>query len=617
MCLVVYINSQNKVLMNKKLLSLMLVVLNCTMAWSANGDTFTRVTSEGVLLKYKVTDETNKECMVGTDKSSLGLACETSTTGTVTIPSNVNGYSVTSIGFGAFDQCRISGISIPNTVRTIYGRAFNDCLYLHSIYIPSSVTDIAASSSSNYAFSPKYLTNIVVADGNSTYDSRNGCNAIIKKSTGTLIYGCDNTIIPNDIDQIGPWAFSGCNGLTDVTIPNGIWRICERAFASCPNLVSVTIPESVTRIDSYAFGGCSNLSDIDIPQSILGLGTSVFNGTAWEKNLPDGLKYIGKVVYKYIGTMPENTSIVIKEGTTSICGNAFTNGSNLISVSIPNSVTNIGEGAFMYCGFSSVTIPSSVTIIGKGAFWSCYNLTSVIAKRPTPININNVFSDVDKITLYVPYGSKEKYEKDYYWKQFKEIIEMKDNITIAAAGIGTYCSTQALDFSGTDDIKAYIVSAFKPSTGEVTLTRITDVPANTGIVVKGDADTYSIPWGPGETIVSNMLVGVTENTVLNKVNGDYTNYILAKKNGNLGFYAVADGTTLSAGKAYLPLPTASLPSGARDVKFVFDDEQTTDITEVEHTNTDARTEVYDLQGRKVRKPAKGLYIVNGKKVTIK
>jgi hypothetical protein len=198
-------------------------------------------------------------------------------------------------------------------------------------------------------------------------------------------------------------------------------------------------------------------------------------------------------------------------------------------------------------------------------------------------------------------------------------VEIAEDITIGSAGVATYCSTYALDFSGTDDIKAYIVSAFKPRTGEVTLTRITEVPANTGIIVKGDADTYTVLRGPGEIIVSNMLVGVTENTVLNKVDGDYTNYILAKKNGNLGFYAVSDGSTLSAGKAYLPLPTASLPSGAeaRGVRFVFDDEQPTDITEIKSKNDAAIGEIYNLQGRKVVNPTKGLYIINGKKVAIK
>ena len=192
----------------------------------------------------------------------------------------------------------------------------------------------------------------------------------------------------------------------------------------------------------------------------------------------------------------------------------------------------------------------------------------------TPVSISEyTFSNSSNAILYVPRGCIAEYEATDYWKDFKEITEY---ITIGTAGMGTFCSTYPLDFSGTNDIKAYIVSAFKPSTGEVTLTRITDVPANTGIVVKGDANTYTIPWGAGETVVANMLVGVTTNTVLNKVDGDYTNYILAQKNGNLGFYAVSDGSTLSAGKAYLPLQTAQLPSGAgaRKMTMIFDDETT-------------------------------------------
>ena len=264
----------------------------------------------------------------------------------------------------------------------------------------------------------------------------------------------------------------------------------------------------------------------------------------------------------------------------------------------------------------------SVTSIGELAFNGCNNLTSVSVAWETPIVIgDNVFpsSICQKATLYVPKGTKALYEVADVWKDFGNIVEM-DEITIGDESMGTYCSTHALDFSGTDNIKAFIVSAFKPSTGEVILTRITDVPANTGIVVKGAAGTYSIPMSPGETIVANMLRGVTTNTVLNKVEGDYTNYVLAKKNGNLGFYAVVDGSTLSAGKAYLPLPTASLPSGARSIKLVFEDGETTGISEASPLNDNGEMtndNVYDLQGRRVTKPTRGLYIVNGKKVVIK
>ena len=225
------------------------------------------------------------------------------------------------------------------------------------------------------------------------------------------------------------------------------------------------------------------------------------------------------------------------------------------------------------------------------------------------------------------YDLKFKVRVTYYWGSVLSgdvILHVSGDAATTAITLEndmqTYCSLDDMDFSGTDDIKAYIVSAFKPSTGEVTLTRITDVPANTGIVVKGAAGTYSIPMGLGETIVSNMLRGVTTNTVLNKVEGDNTNYVLAKKNGNLGFYAVVDGSTLSAGKAYLPLPTASLPSGARSIKLVFEDGGTTGISEASPLNDNGELindNVYDLQGRRVEKPTRGLYVVNGRKVVIK
>ena len=116
-----------------------------------------------------------------------------------------------------------------------------------------------------------------------------------------------------------------------------------------------------------------------------------------------------------------------------------------------------------------------------------------------------------------------------------------------------------------------------------------------------------------------MLVGVTENTVLNKVVGDYTNYILAKKGGEVGFYAVSNGSTLKANKAYLPLTTADLPASAR-IAFFFDDEETTDIKAVEEQqtlNVQDGSVIYNLNGQRMTGLRKGLNIINGKKVIIK
>ena len=210
--------------------------------------------------------------------------------------------SVTSIGKQAFYYCSgLTTVTIPSSVTSIGVKAFYACS-LTSITIPSSVTSLGE----QVLCSCDKLTSIIVEDGNTKYDSRENCNAIIETASNTLIAGCKNTAIPSSVTSIGSYAFYWCSGLTSVTIPSSVTSIGNYALYHCKGLTSVTIPNSVTSIGSGAFWGCSGLTSVTIGSSVTSIGNYAFSSCdklTSVTNLSSSPQTISSNVFSKYGTL--------------------------------------------------------------------------------------------------------------------------------------------------------------------------------------------------------------------------------------------------------------------------------------------------------------------------
>ena len=187
---------------------------------------------------------------------------------TVTIPG-----SVTEIGNNAFCDCSsLQSITFPEDLKSIGYSAFSSCNKLTSITIPSSVTEIG-----NEAFVDCGFSSIRVEEGNTVYDSRYNCNALIETATNTLIKGCKNTVIPPSVTTIGDQAFALCFDLASITIPGSVTSIGDGAFSLCFFLESVTLSEGLESIGGGTFNNCKSLASITIPSSVTEIGGNAFN----------------------------------------------------------------------------------------------------------------------------------------------------------------------------------------------------------------------------------------------------------------------------------------------------------------------------------------------------
>ena len=301
-------------------------------------------------------------------------------------------------------------------------------------------------------------------------------------------YGIPYDYLPNSL--LIPSEVNGYNGETYV-----VTEIANYAFSGCSMLDTLVIPNTVKKIGMYAFTGCTKLVYISFPESIEDILGGALYECAWYNNQPDGLIYIGNLLYRYKGTAPTGT-IVVKDGTKAILDFTFSNQPNIQSVVLPESVTSIhiqafgdcpnlesvvlpskleaiedhtfqycekltniklpdalkliGKNAFIGCtNLTKLTLPSSVQIIEDEAFANCTSLTEVTCYATIPPVRGDVVSDspsdwffagvdVAKIPLYVPTESIDLYKKAEQWMFFNPILPIEPSTSYKSQWCDTW-----------------------------------------------------------------------------------------------------------------------------------------------------------------------------------
>ena len=249
--------------------------------------------------------------------------------------------------------------NVDYSVTSIANQAFSRSTDLTSVSIPATVTSIG----SNIFYECTSLASIVIEEGNTVYDTRENCNAIIETANNKLLYGCMGSTIPDGVASIENSAFSGCTGLTSAIIPNSVTSIGNTAFSGCTSLAYINIPNSVTYLGTKAFEGCSSLVKVEINNNAI--VSKDYNSTPFIKDI------FGSQVEEFI----------VGEDVTSIGELAFSDCPNLTKVHLSNGVTTIGVNAFYFSlNLAEINIPVSVTSIDRSAF---------AATRLTKVEINS------------------------------------------------------------------------------------------------------------------------------------------------------------------------------------------------------------------------------------
>ena len=402
-----------------------------------------------------------------------------------------------------------------------------------------------------------------------------------KKLTGNLV-------IPNSIKTIEKSAFYGCTGLSgNLTIPNSVTTIGKSAFVNCSGFTgNLTIPNSVTTIEELAFRGCTGFKgDLTIPNSVTTIGESVFLGcTGLSGNL----------------TIPNSVTTIGEKAFSNCIG--FTG-----NLTIPNSVTTIGNFAFSYCtGFTGdLSLPKSLEVVGSRSFEFC-NKIQTIKFQSLPEGISGYLGVRTKTVSL----SDDSYISDMASGTVNAISYTRQ----MSSNWGTLVLPYSLTLTGNEPYRLYSIDNM---TGEeLVLKQLNgEVAAGTPCVVKRNGSESELTFGANNAEL-NMAINDQPMDGMN-FSGTYwtkdvnNGYIIAKdcfwNVEELKGSASVNGVKVRPFRAWLDGTSANAPAKL-SMRI---DGSTTGIDAIDALN-DAEAEYYDLSGKRLDEPQRGVNIVRMK-----
>ena len=620
---------------------------------------------------------------------------------------------VISVGANAFKGCSsLNKVELPSTLTAIGASAFENCGHLTHISCqvktPLSIPENVFSSStfSNAALyvpvqSGTLYRNAAVwsnfrriLEGNIQEATAGGMTYVCVPNlqTATLVKGPSNVsdvVIPASINAgnvnykvtaVDGRAFFTNNALVNLTVSEGIEIIGEEAFKNCSNLKSVELPSTLVSIGTNAFQGCSRLAEVyNLRNAPIALGDNVFYPSSVTLFVPSGAvdKYAGASGWNQFKSIQEMVSIKVSNAKQV----AYVSDRDL------NFGARTDLKVYVATGYDKITgtiwltrvydVPARTGFLLMGEAGT-YHIP-VVSGGSASYYKNMFRYSLDGMTLMPTDGDHSNYylsNGDYgvgFYKVSKaDGVKLAANraylsvptdipatgasggaeaIKISNAGQVPYFSSQSLDFTSMEaqGMKAYTATGYDYQTGTIWLSRVNQVPAQTGVLIRAPQGVYNVPTASVASVYENMFKGSLAATTISQketiAGVDYINYYLSAGSSGVGFYKVTDaaGVKLSANRCYLPIPNRTSNAGTRGedewtaeenlqylsfsdadeiiaiplFRGVEGDEDGTAGISRSRQWTGEKDVYYNLQGQRVDNPGKGLYIRNGRKVVIR